>query len=108
MCVLREIGVRINATTTHATKAPVAALKPNRVSAAHRKAWANMPTATGHGNMRSGVEKKTLYAATATPAAMTSCHNGTALPAGSAGRETPSSANPSSNPAEIAITISPA
>ena len=67
-----------------------------------------MPTATGHGNMRSGVEKKTLYAATATPAAMTSCHNGTALPAGSAGRETPSSANPSSNPAEIATTISPA
>ena len=36
MCVLREIGVRINATTTQATKAPVAALKPNRVSAAHR------------------------------------------------------------------------
>src|SRR5436305_1918216 len=78
MCVLREIGVRIDATTTHATRAPVTALKPNWVSAAQRKAWANMPTATGHGNMRSGVEKKRLYAATATPAAMTSCDNGTA------------------------------
>jgi len=85
MCVLREIGVRIKATTTQATKAAVAARKPNRVSAAHRKAWANMPTATGHGNMRGGVEKKTLYAATATPAAVTSCHNGTALPTGSEG-----------------------
>jgi hypothetical protein len=53
MCVLRAIGVRINATTMQATKAPVAALRPNRVSATHRKAWANMPTATGDGNMRS-------------------------------------------------------
>src|SRR6266404_1240484 len=31
-----------------------------------------MPIATGHPNMRNGVEKKTLNAATATPAAITS------------------------------------
>jgi hypothetical protein len=63
MCVRRETGVRITATATQATKAPVTALKPNWVSAAHRKACPNIPTATGHGSMCSGVEKKTLYAA---------------------------------------------
>ena len=30
-----------------ATRAPVAALEPSTVSAAHRSAWASMPTATG-------------------------------------------------------------
>src|SRR6516165_9338870 len=36
------------------------------------------------------------------PAAITSCQNGTILPASSTGKVTPSSARPSSNPVEIA------
>jgi hypothetical protein len=35
-----------------------------------------MPTPTGQASILSGVEKNTLYATTATPAAMTSCHRG--------------------------------
>jgi hypothetical protein len=58
--------------------------------------------------MFSGVEKKTLYEATATPAAMMSCHRGTVRPGASTGREAPSSVRPSSNPVEIATTIRPA
>jgi hypothetical protein len=63
--------------------------KPNRLSATHRIAWASIPTATGQGSMFNGVEKKMLYEATATPAAITSCHNGTIRPGGSTGREAP-------------------
>jgi len=48
----------MSATATQATNARVAAPKPNWVSATHRKAWAHMPTATGHATMCSGVEKK--------------------------------------------------
>jgi len=40
-----------------------------------------------HPNMRNGVEKKTLNAATATPAAITSSHKGTALPGSPTGKE---------------------
>ena len=94
MWVRRETGVRINATATQAIRLPVAAPKPSYVMAIQRKAWANMPTATGHGSIWSGVEKNTLYAATATPAAMTSCHSGTALPVGSTGKDTPSKRQP--------------
>jgi hypothetical protein len=54
------------------------------------------------------LKKNTLYAATATPAAMTSCHSGMALPVGSAGKDTPSKASPRGNPADIATTINPA
>src|SRR5258707_1029083 len=104
----RATGVSISPTTRHATKAPVAAPEPSSAIAAQRSACASMPTATGHGSIVSGVEKKTLYAATATPAAITSCHSGTARPGASTGRETPSSARPSSNPVEVATMMSPA
>ena len=57
-----------------------------------------MPTATGQGSMRSGVEKKMLYAATATPAAITSCHKGTALPAGSVGKRNTEHRQPEQQP----------
>ena len=64
--------------------------------------------AMGQGSIAGGAEKKMLYAATATPAAITSCHRGTALPGSSIGNETPRSANPISNPIEIAAMITPA
>src|SRR5260370_31248010 len=57
MCVRGATGVRANATATQATRAPVATPTPSCVIAAHRKAWANMPTPTGHGSILSGVEK---------------------------------------------------
>jgi hypothetical protein len=34
--------------------------KPRTVNAAHRSAWASMPTVTGQGSIFNGVEKKTL------------------------------------------------
>src|SRR5580704_13293906 len=61
-----------------------------------------MPTATGHPNIRNGVEKKTLNAATATPAAITSSHKGTALLGSPTGKETEKMPVPKSNPTEIA------
>ena len=47
MWVRRETGVRMSATATHATNAPLAAPKPNPASTSQRKAWAHMPTPTG-------------------------------------------------------------
>jgi hypothetical protein len=94
--------------TRQATKAPVAALAPRMASAPHLSAWASMPTATGQGSICSGVEKKMLKEATATPAAIVSSQRGTALPAGLTGSETPSSASPSSSPVAIATTTRPA
>src|ERR1700687_1026055 len=67
-----------------------------------------MPIATGHPNIRNGVEKKTLNAATATPAAITSSHKGTALPGSPTGKETESMPIPKSNPTEIAKIMRPA
>src|SRR5712671_2811351 len=67
-----------------------------------------MPIATGHPNIRNGVEKKTLNAATATPAAITSSHKGTALPGSPTGKETERIPIPSSNPTEIAKIMRPA
>ena len=60
MCARCATGVSINPTVRQAMKAPVAAPAPSTVSAAHRRAWAAMPTATGQGSMFMGVEKKTL------------------------------------------------
>ena len=60
MCERCATGVSINPTVRQAIKAPVAAPAPSRVSAAHRRAWAAMPTATGQASMFRGVEKKTL------------------------------------------------
>jgi hypothetical protein len=57
-----------------ATEAPIVALEQSTTSNHHLKAWASMPTATGQAIMYSGVEKKTLYAATAMPAATVSSH----------------------------------
>src|SRR4051812_46581561 len=87
MCLRRETGVRINATAAQATKAPAATLRPSSSSTAQRKAWAAMPTAIGQASIDNGVEKNTLYAAMATPAAATSSHNGITLPDGSVGKE---------------------
>ena len=87
MCQRWATGVRIGPTTTQATKAPVAAPTPNRQST-HRNAWASMPTATGQPQHARGRGKEDTVSATATPAAMTSCHKGTALPGGSTGSET--------------------
>ena len=60
MCQRRETGVRTSPTMRHATKAPVGALAPKRVSAVHLSAWATMPTAVGQPSVRSGMEKKML------------------------------------------------
>ena len=45
-------------TMRQARKAPAVTLRPRMVSAAHRSAWASMPTATGQGNIFNGMEKK--------------------------------------------------
>src|SRR5690348_17675027 len=90
MCLRREIGVRINATAMQAINAPAATPRPSSLSTAQRKAWAAMPTTIGQGSMERGVEKNTLYAATATPAATTSSAKGIDLPGGSVGKDTPS------------------
>src|SRR5215813_5960046 len=81
ICQRRETGVMIAPTMRHATNAPAGRLTPSAVSATHLSAWATAPTAIGHGSIFSGEEKKTLKQATATPAAMTSCHRGKALAA---------------------------
>jgi hypothetical protein len=60
ICHRRETGVMITPTMRHATNAPVAALAPSALSATHLRAWATVPTATGHGSIFSGEEKKTL------------------------------------------------
>jgi hypothetical protein len=67
-----------------------------------------MPTATGHPNIRQGIEKKMLKAATATPAAIMSSQRGTALPGSPTGKETPRRPSPRSSPAEIARMTRPA
>src|SRR5689334_10339419 len=65
MCQRRATGVRISPTTRQATKTPVAAPKPT-ASVHHLTAWASIPTAIGQPSICNGVEKKILYAATAT------------------------------------------
>src|SRR5581483_6796680 len=104
----RDTGVRITPVTRHAINVPVAALSPNAVSANHLRAWTAAPTATGHGSIFRGEEKKTPKHPTAMPAAITSHQRGTALPAGPTGKETPRSARPAKSPNEIAITTSTA
>ena len=57
--------------------------------------------ATGQPNMREGIEKKMLKAATATPAARIPSHRGTALPGSPTGNETPDRPSPVRSPDEI-------
>src|SRR5262249_27690761 len=103
----RATGVKISPTTRQATNAPLAAPAPTE-SAHHLRACASIPTATGQPNIRSGVEKNMLYAATATPAAITSSHRVTGLPGSPTGKETPRSPSPRSRPDEIARITRPA
>ena len=53
----RATGVMISPTMRQAAKAPIPALAPSSTSNHQRKAWANMPTATGHTIMEEGMEK---------------------------------------------------
>ena len=76
MCQRRDTCAMMTPTKRHAIKAPIAEPAPSAKSAVHLNAWATAPTAIGHGSIFNGEEKNTLKQATATPAAMTSCHRG--------------------------------
>src|SRR4029434_9322578 len=88
-------------TTRHATSAPVSTLAPATEIVAQRAACASIPITTGIGTIRHGMAKNVLYAATATPAAITSYLSDTGYEGPKTGRLTAPNESPSSRPMQI-------
>jgi len=95
------IGETMVPTTRHATSAPVSTLAPATEIVAQRAACASIPITTGIGTIRHGMAKNVLYAATATPAAITSYVSGTGYEGPETGRLTAPNESPSSRPMQI-------
>src|SRR4029434_9007907 len=95
------IGETMVPTTRHATSAPVSTLAPDTEIGAQRAAVARIPITTGIGTIRHGMAKNVLYAATATPAAITSYLSDNGYEGPKIGRLTAPNESPSSRPMQI-------